>query len=325
MNQNDNLNEFLLSPLEFKEIDELLNVSPFEYSFQDNPISMEVADLEKQLLESNFILQEFNVKSLLLNHHKEELEERGYTVIKEVLNEEEVNEISKKMTEHMEKVTSISGNKLKHFAQYDHNAGHSEAQWLVRNNEKVIKVFEDLLETNSICSSFEGFGYSRFESRVLTSFHCHQPRDEEETFTTSQIMLDDVNGIDNIIKIKIGSHLMKSKLKRSSKGRYFQYSAMKYSSGVDVANLKLKRGDMLLLNSKTLFCNRNESRKPFKVSNVTMFPRSKLSIDDLKLRMDSFIKGSTCNASPKIEVIGDEYTNLFYKDCFSENFLSKVI
>jgi hypothetical protein len=96
-----------------------------------------------------------------IDYHKKNLKEKGYTIINNVYNEEEINEYKNEFYNWYNKDnikylhSIIDGNGIfKH-----HQVGHQRFAWLARTNPKIINIFKELWETDELVTSFDGCCY----------------------------------------------------------------------------------------------------------------------------------------------------------------------
>eukprot|EP01088_Endostelium_zonatum_P006215 TRINITY_DN1831_c0_g1_i1.p1 TRINITY_DN1831_c0_g1~~TRINITY_DN1831_c0_g1_i1.p1 ORF type:complete len:327 (-),score=68.06 TRINITY_DN1831_c0_g1_i1:76-1056(-) len=102
------------------------------------------------------------------------LEEHGYVVFKNVLNNEELNKGKSLAWDFLEGLPN-AGIKRNDYKTWNHNwpdiynkgilvedaVGQSEFLWFVRSNENVQKVYRKIWETDELATSFDGFGIHR--------------------------------------------------------------------------------------------------------------------------------------------------------------------
>ena len=93
---------------------------------------------------------------------KEELRTKGYTVINNVLDEEEINEYK---SEFVKWLNSVDGLREVHnLIDFNgifkhHEVGNQRFAWLVRTNPKIINIFKELWGTDELVTSFDGCCY----------------------------------------------------------------------------------------------------------------------------------------------------------------------
>ena len=85
--------------------------------------------------------------------HKKELAEKGYTIFRNLLSEEEVNEYKNEFNKWLNKIPNLRelhckidfNGIFKH-----HEVGNQRFAWLLRTNEKIVNIFKELWQTDEL-------------------------------------------------------------------------------------------------------------------------------------------------------------------------------
>ena len=90
---------------------------------------------------------------------KKEIEEKGYAVIRDVLDDDEIKK-AKTMFEgwidNMENIKEFHKKINPHGIFKYHEAGHQEHAWYIRTRPKVQQIFKEIYETDELISSYDG-------------------------------------------------------------------------------------------------------------------------------------------------------------------------
>jgi len=97
-----------------------------------------------------------------MEKHKKELEENGYTIFRNLLSEEEVNEYKSEFNKWLDEVPDLR--KLHSMIDFNgifkyHEVGNQRFAWLMRTNPKIVNIFKELWETDELVTSFDGCCY----------------------------------------------------------------------------------------------------------------------------------------------------------------------
>jgi len=97
-----------------------------------------------------------------MERHKEDLKENGYTIFRNLLDLDEINEYKNEFYKWFNKVPHLK--KLHSMIDFNgifkyHEVGNQRFAWLMRTNPKIINVFKQLWETDELVTSFDGCCY----------------------------------------------------------------------------------------------------------------------------------------------------------------------
>ena len=88
---------------------------------------------------------------------KEELNTNGYIILRNILNDDEIQEYKNEFFNWYNIVTDLK--KLHNIIDYNGifiAAGNQRFALVIRTNEKIINIFKDLWETDELVTSFDG-------------------------------------------------------------------------------------------------------------------------------------------------------------------------
>lgn len=204
---------------------------------------------------------------------KNELEEKGYCIIENVLNEEEIYDtiqLHNQWRGQLKRISEENGgiNNLDVFHEkidphgiYKHfEAGHQEYAWFIRTNPKVINIFKKLWDTNELVVSFDGSCYIPKESKKKDTIWTHTDKGPENEDKCVQGFVSLTSNKDRTLVVYEGSH----KLHKN----YFDTCGFKNKSNWQLINhdylesikdtrkkLDVKAGSLVLWDSRTFHQN----------------------------------------------------------------------
>ena len=115
---------------------------------------------------------------------KQELSNKGYVIIPNILTSEEINLYSQefhKWRNSIENLDSIHKRISPHLIYKFHQIGHQRHAWLIRTNPKIINIFKQLWDTDELVVSFDGSCYMPKETKKKDNIwtHTDQSRKKE--------------------------------------------------------------------------------------------------------------------------------------------------
>ena len=115
---------------------------------------------------------------------KQELSNKGYVIIPNILTSEEINSYSQefhKWRNSIENLDSIHKRISPHLIYKFHQIGHQRHAWLIRTNPKIINIFKQLWDTDELVVSFDGSCYMPKETKKKDNIwtHTDQSRKKE--------------------------------------------------------------------------------------------------------------------------------------------------
>lgn len=251
---------------------------------------------------------------------KKTLEEYGIAVIPNVLNEEEIKDMNNGIWDYLEHASEkmeipIYRNKPKSWRTYEeyfaeksmllqkYGVGHAQHLWNLRQNPKIIKVFESIYQTSDLATSFDGtsFGLPHEQTKIKPSiekwFHTDQNYSQNDFMAVqSWVTGYDVRDGDATLGFLENSHKFHKSMKEHFRLEqedefyyedYYQLSKKQLDwyveeSKCDEFYIKCPAGSMVLWDSRTIHYGASplKNRKLSNFRNVVyicMQPRELLS------------------------------------------------
>ena len=111
-----------------------------------------------------------------MDHIKQELEEKGYVVIPNILNQSEINEYINEFNKWTKNIENLDI--LHKFIDFHgifkyHQVSHQRFAWLLRTNPKITNIFKYLWNTDELVVSFDGCCYYTADYDDLPSYWTH--------------------------------------------------------------------------------------------------------------------------------------------------------
>mmetsp|Transcript_4520 Transcript_4520/g.8435 ORF Transcript_4520/g.8435 Transcript_4520/m.8435 type:complete len:352 (+) Transcript_4520:283-1338(+) len=267
------------------------------------------------------------------------LRTHGFVVFRRVLNEEEVMEAKDLLWKYLQGTqhgifrehwqtwqfwpTTTSVGKLE-----SHGIGQSQFMWFVRTREYVRRCFERVHANEDLIVSFDGcmvFRPWQYFARWKTAaerFHVDQEPDDFRTVVQAFVALTNVDEQSGGLVLLPGSHLEHAAHCRvsSRENSSADYISWDEASSVlrkhKVVLPKVKKGDMVMWDSRTIHAFRPALRRPKAVEPdsrdllcvmpcVTMVPREWASQAVQMQRQDAVKRVQTTSALPHKHVIVD--------------------
>ena len=104
------------------------------------------------------------------------LQEKGYCIITNVLNKDEIEFAREKYFEWYESTPDLAEQHLKlnpHNIMKYHEAAHQEFAWYIKTNPKVINIFKKIYNTEDLVVSFDGCCYYPKNTKLSTNCWTH--------------------------------------------------------------------------------------------------------------------------------------------------------
>jgi len=111
-----------------------------------------------------------------LDSKLKELQEKGYTIIPNIINEEEINEYLIEFNKWMNGIydSDYLHNKIHYHGIFKHfEVGHQRFAWLLRTNSKIQNVFKNIWNTDELVVSFDGCCYYPLDYNKPDFFWVH--------------------------------------------------------------------------------------------------------------------------------------------------------
>jgi ectoine hydroxylase-related dioxygenase (phytanoyl-CoA dioxygenase family) len=106
----------------------------------------------------------------------ENLDTKGYCIIPNILDKEEIEFCKQKFFEWYNNVKNIEEQHLKldpHYIFKFHEVAHQEFAWFIKTNAKVIDIFKKIYKTQELVTSFDGCCYYPKNSKLSTGCWTH--------------------------------------------------------------------------------------------------------------------------------------------------------
>ena len=104
------------------------------------------------------------------------IEEKGYCIITNVLDKDEIEFAKKKFFEWYKSTPNLEEQHLKlnpHNIMKYHEAAHQEFAWFIKTNPKVIDIFKKIYNTDELVTSFDGCCYYPKNTKLSTNCWTH--------------------------------------------------------------------------------------------------------------------------------------------------------
>ena len=147
-----------------------------------------------------------------MEKHKKELAEKGYTIFRNLLCEEEVNEYKSEFYKWLDEVPDLR--KLHSMIDFNgifkhHQVGNQRFAWLVRSNPKIVNVFKELWETDELVTSFDGCCYYPKEYKGYEKYWTHTDQSSRKKGVHCyQSFVSLTNNVERTLQVYEGSNLL---------------------------------------------------------------------------------------------------------------------
>jgi hypothetical protein len=249
-----------------------------------------------------------------------EIRENGYTIIKNIFTKTECNNYIKDIWKFLENLGSgIKKKDKKTWLEHPqgnwpsniygiikhYQVGHTDFVWDIRQNPRVIRIFEDLWNDEELLVSFDGIGITKPGSLEENNdykswFHVDQgPGKLGKHCYQSFINLEHTDEEDSSFMVIEGSHKYHTEMFENNK--YFKdidWYKLKdsdldfiKSKGLVVKKLVIPKGAMVVWDSRTIHCNigpEKESKRFRYVVYVCMTPKKLCDQSNLEKRISAF-------------------------------------
>ena len=199
-----------------------------------------------------------------VEQYKKELLEKGYTIIPNVLNNEEIikaTELFFKWKKTIPDIDKIHSQINPHNIFKFHEAGHQEFAWFIRTRPKLIEIFKKIWETDELVSSFDGSCYMPKELAKKDNVWTHTDQAADSIgLKCYQSFVSLTDNKERTLRVYEGSHLLHEK--------YFKDRNIKDSKNWNLIEheyldeikdkkrvLDVKAGDLVIWDSRTFHQN----------------------------------------------------------------------
>ena len=147
-----------------------------------------------------------------MENHKKELAEKGYTIFRNLLSLEEINEYKSEFNEWLNKVPNLR--KLHAMIDFNgifkhHEVGNQRFAWLMRTNSKIVNIFKELWETDELVTSFDGCCYYPKEYKGYEKYWTHTDQSSRKKGVHCyQSFVSLTNNVERTLQVYEGSNLL---------------------------------------------------------------------------------------------------------------------
>lgn len=252
------------------------------------------------------------------------IHEKGYVVIPNVINTQDIELARKGLWETLETLTSnleipIKKEDSKSWLTFwelfplnsmllKQNVGHAQFVWDLRSKKKIKEIFTKLYEDDNLLVSFDGFSvHFPFESfknkrgvyRGKERFHTDHSPDQTKNYFQGIVNLYDVNEGDATLKVieKSNQHFSKffeeKEIKKVNENFYQMDSNDKRLDELKKVRVMAKAGDFILWDSRTFHCGglplKNREKPNFRLAvYICMAPRKWATTKQLEKKKKAF-------------------------------------
>lgn len=222
-----------------------------------------------------------------MEKHKKELQENGYTIFRNLLSEEEVNEYKNEFNNWLDKVEDLR--KLHSMIDFNgifkhYEVGNQRFAWLMRTNVKIVNIFKELWETDELVTSFDGCCYYPKEYVGEERYWTHTDQSSRKKGVYCyQSFVSLTNNSERTLQIYEGSNLLHE--------NYFETMNIDDPSDWNIIdidyiktllnkqkNLTVNAGDLVVWDSRTFhqnLCGGNNSNEERLVQYLCYLPKNK--------------------------------------------------
>ena len=249
----------------------------------------------------------------------------GVCIYKNVLNDEECNNLNNGIVNTFEHLTSnynipfkindqntwrsIAQINPKHGMLHQHYVGHAQCLWDVRTNDKIINIFSHLYGTKDLLVSFDGLSLSLPPEVTNLGWERNKWYHCDQTFTRNEdcciqgyVNGFDANEGDASLCVLLGSYYYHEEYRRTfnieDKGNFNMIDNIDFylNKGCIEHRLVTEKGDLVLWNAKTIHYGggpiKERKTQNFRTcAYVSYMPRSTSNQKDINKRIEIFNKG----------------------------------
>ena len=243
---------------------------------------------------------------------KEELNTNGYIILRNILNDDEIQEYKNEFFNWYNNVTDLK--KLHNIIEYNgifkfHEVGNQRFAWLVRTNEKIINVFKDLWQTDELVTSFDGACYYPTDYICSERYWTHTDQSSRKKgIHCYQSFISLTNNEERTLQLYKGSNLLhedyfiKMNIDSPSDWNIIDPSYINNIINTQV-NLKVNAGDLVIWDSRTFhqnLCGNQDCMEERLVQYLCYLPKngSGNTIDEENYRKQCFKNKRTTSHWP---------------------------
>ena len=209
---------------------------------------------------------------------KQELKDKGYCIVDNILNSQEVEELKKEFYQWQKSIPEY--NRLHRFIDFYgihkyFQAGHTRFAWLMRINPKIQAIFKELWDCDELISSFDGSCYvPKTETRTNKVWtHTDQAPNNSE-FCCVQSFMALTENKERTLIVYEGSHNLHKQYfedRGISHNKNWQKIELDYLKEIDDKKrvLHIKSGSLVLWDSRTF--HQNQFGKPNSEERIVQY------------------------------------------------------
>ena len=147
-----------------------------------------------------------------MEKHKKDLAEKGYTIFRNLLSVEEVDEYKKEFYKWLDEVPDLR--KMHSMIDFNgifkhHQVGNQRFAWLLRSNPKIVNIFKELWETDELVTSFDGCCYYPKEYKGEERYWTHTDQSSRKKGVYCyQSFVSLTNNVERTLQVYEGSNLL---------------------------------------------------------------------------------------------------------------------
>ena len=251
-----------------------------------------------------------------------ELGEKGYCVIENILNDEEVSKSLEYFREWFLSHPQIEGLHSKispHGIIKFHEVGQQKHAWYIRTRENVVNVFKEIWKTDEVVVSFDGCCYIPQDCKKKDAIWTHTDQaPSKKGLKCIQGFVALTDNKERTLVVYEGSHKLHEEYAKEynlTSTKDWLLIEHKYLEKISDKKrvLNIKAGSLVLWDSRTFHQNQygnNESKEERIVQYVSYLPRCNLSKKMLEKRQKYFIdRRTTSHWAYPVKVNGQQPQN----------------
>ena len=231
-----------------------------------------------------------------MENHKKELAEKGYTIFRNLLSEEEVNEYKSEFNKWLDEVPNLR--ELHSMIDFNgifkhHQVGNQRFAWLVRTNPKIVNVFKELWKTDELVTSFDGCCYYPKEYKSQDRYWTHTDQSSRKKGVNCyQSFVSLTNNVERTLQLYEGSNLLHEdyfERMNIDEPRDFNVIEIEYIKTILDSQriLSVNAGDLVVWESRTFhqnLCGDEDCNEERLVQYLCYLPKNKEGNDEKERR-----------------------------------------
>jgi len=221
-----------------------------------------------------------------MEKHKKDLAEKGYTIFKNLLSVEEVDEYKKEFYKWLDIVPELK--KLHSMIDFNgifkhHQVGNQRFAWLLRSNPKIVNIFKELWETDELVTSFDGCCYYPKEYKGEERYWTHTDQSSRKKGVYCyQSFVSLTNNVERTLQVYEGSNLLHENYFETmniDEPRDWNIIDIEYIKKISDSKrvLNVNEGDLVVWDSRTFhqnLCGNEECEEERLVQYLCYLPKN---------------------------------------------------